>query len=660
MRIVRKDIQELRGLAVLAVVINHLGINWLPGGYLGVDVFFVVSGYVITLSVLGENSVPQSRFDFLTEFWIRRIFRLWPMLFVTVSLTCIALVVTGLGLPGPVLTGVASLVAASNFRLLFGRLEYFSLDASTDWFMHTWSLAVEEQVYFTLSMTIAVLGGTTALRESRRRMKTAKSAVALMTVISLGFAMSPASTELIRFYSPHTRLYQIGAGSLLAFIQYRNQQLPRRLTVPNGRLTTSISLVALLLLFLFDHPIGRFGSLLATCITAMIIAAATQDREQTGFTRAKLLSSLGDKSYSVYLVHWPTQLMWQEIAGTGFRATAGSLTTTLALGTLGFKYVEQPTRNIWRKIALRKAAIIGAVGLVITSAVATISLVIVERSTRPPEISGLPLTCSKDTSSIWVIGDSHFTLAPQETVVSEILNGDCKFIGGYGLILDFKDLARDASGQRSLRIRLMSPNVALTQITKSQSPPKALVIVHFLTAFLSEPRFAPTSADFVAVEWEDWNGNLVTRDEFISLFGYSLTKLSRTLAGLGAVLIVTSPPPDFDWVRYPIESNRCGYLSAGRLCTKFRSEARITKAQHEARGGETRRLLDSLEKELPNFVHLRLDSPFCDESGCSNFSNGHQLYLDDDHVNLSGARLLEPYYRTVLEVVLRGDAESVD
>ena len=117
-KLFRQDIQQLRGIAVLAVIVNHLGVDWLPGGYLGVDVFFVVSGYVITHSMLTGNTQAISRLRFFAQFWVRRVFRLWPMLFATVLATSALLIVTGLGRPDTFITGIASLVGLANLRLL--------------------------------------------------------------------------------------------------------------------------------------------------------------------------------------------------------------------------------------------------------------------------------------------------------------------------------------------------------------------------------------------------------------------------------------------------------------------------------------------------------------------------------------------------------------
>ena len=113
-KLFRQDIQQLRGIAVLAVIVNHLGVGWLPGGYLGVDVFFVVSGYVITHSMLTGNTQAISRLRFFAQFWVRRVFRLWPMLFATVLATSALLIVTGLGRPDTFITGIASLVGDTD------------------------------------------------------------------------------------------------------------------------------------------------------------------------------------------------------------------------------------------------------------------------------------------------------------------------------------------------------------------------------------------------------------------------------------------------------------------------------------------------------------------------------------------------------------------
>ena len=192
----RQDIQQLRAIAVLAVIANHLGATWLPGGYLGVDIFFVVSGFVITNSMLSGSMEATSRLQFFTNFWVRRVFRLWPMLFITVLSTCALILVTELGPKDSFVTGIASLFGVANLRLLFGRLDYFALDTGSDWFMHTWSLAIEEQVYLVLSLVFLIFGGV-RIKASSSSLRVITAVMGVLVIASVYFSFAPFTTEFV-------------------------------------------------------------------------------------------------------------------------------------------------------------------------------------------------------------------------------------------------------------------------------------------------------------------------------------------------------------------------------------------------------------------------------------------------------------------------------
>ena len=141
----RPEIDGLRAFAVIAVIINHFNKHILPGGYLGVDIFFVISGYVITSSLFGRTSNDFK--DFISGFYERRIKRLVPALSVFVLTTSIAICLfnpwSGLSLQ----TGIMSLFGLSNLYLFANSTDYFALSADLNVFTHTWSLGVEEQFY---------------------------------------------------------------------------------------------------------------------------------------------------------------------------------------------------------------------------------------------------------------------------------------------------------------------------------------------------------------------------------------------------------------------------------------------------------------------------------------------------------------------------------
>ena len=637
--VLRQDIQQLRGIAVLAVIIYHLGIGWLPGGYLGVDVFFVVSGFVITRSMLSSGTSPESRTHFFVHFWIRRVFRLWPMLFVTVIVTTAVLLATKLARPDSLLTGLASVLAMSNFRLLFGRLEYFALDTGADWFMHTWSLAVEEQIYVALSVVFAIVGvGRTAIA-APRRLRRLHVVVAVLVSASLLLAFLPITSEVVRFYAPHTRFYQVGAGALVALILARrgisSVALPHKLRLS----LLLLSSVGLATLFVFNPWSGRAVSLLATLLTVLIIVIASAEQQSGGFVRGGWLGYVGDRSYALYLVHWPAQLLAEAVIDEGYARHAASLALTFVLGIAGYHFVENRTRHYWKSLRRRHAGVIALTALLITFGVTAFAFDRTERIVRSAAEEVPPERCAREDASIWVVGDSHLDAISPE--IAQAFDSDCAIIGGYGVILDFIDLERSATDQRSLRIKLLPTARLIEQLRIAKSPPRALIVVHFLSAFLSDPTSAPPSADFVSTEWQSTTGEKVSRGEFVRLFADSMRDIARAMAEHGGTLVVTSPPPDFNWLRVGIDTSLCSSrIFVSRECSIFRSEARLSIPEHEARGGEVRTLLDVLQREVPNFVHIALDAPFCNKNYCSNFSNGKTLYMDDDHLNSDGARMI--------------------
>lgn len=646
----RQDIQQLRGIAVLAVIINHLGVAWLPGGYLGVDMFFVVSGFVITVSMLSGTTASDgpdaiSRGRFFAQFWIRRMFRLWPMLFVTVLGTTAFLLASNLATPGPLLTGLSAVLALSNIRLLIGRLEYFALDTGADWFMHTWSLAVEEQIYVMLSLVFAAIGVRKATTDVQAHVRRLLIVIGALVILSVTFALLPLTSEVVRFYAPHTRFYQVGAGALVALgLARRGNTL---IALPDGtrRLLLLFSGGALMVLFVLNPWSGRIISLAATFLTVILIAAASAQHQTTGFVRWGWLGNIGDRSYALYLVHWPVQVLAVTAISATYARHAFSISLTFILGYLAYRMIENPTRHRWRMMRPIQATALAAVALLLTLGVTALGYYRTDQITQPTSVALPTEKCAKQDASVWVIGDSHLTHAPLEGEIARALEEDCNRIGDYGTVLDVVWLDRESAGQRETRIRLLPTAWLIERINAAESPPRAIIVVHFLSAFLSEPETAPASANFVATEWQSTTGASVTREEFVAQFKDNLQQLASALAAHGGALVVTSPPPDFDWLSVDIDPALCqSRLFVSRECALLRSEARISSAAHEARGGEVRRLLDELQRDMPNFVHVRLDTPFCGQQYCSNFGDGGPLYLDDDHLNFAGARLVGGYF----------------
>jgi len=658
---IRNDIQQLRGIAVIVVVLNHLDIPGFSRGFLGVDVFFVVSGFVITSSLLTPASGYPSRWRFFTHFWMRRIFRLWPMLFATVSVTSILIVAGGLALPSTLLTGAASLVGVSNFRLLVGRLDYFALNTTNDWFMHTWSLAVEEQVYFLLSATFALAYSRRNDNAASLRRPVLIVIIASLCASSVAAAFISGPNELVRFYAPHTRFFQIGFGSLLALVIVDSRNAISKLS---SRLPQAIHFV-LLLSLLYQFSTGPtspvVSSLSITLATVALLALASREQHASGVVPARWLITIGDRSYSIYLVHWPIQLLWDTFTSNRWQLIAGSVATTLVIAFFSYRFVENPTRRMWVRLNVRKALILPVTGLILALGVSLGSFAFLDREARSEHNQAHWSTCDDNAARVWVIGDSHLYATPVESIVSDHIAGKCGSLGGYGLVLNFDDLGWNADGGRRLRALLPSTDFVEKQILLREVPPEAVIITHFLTGYLADQSTSPASASlsFVVSEWQDPSGRMISREEFLRLFAGNLSRIADTLDGFGASLIVTSPPPDFDWYSGSKSNNFCrDRFIVSRECSILGTEATISVAQHEARGAEIRQLLDDLERSHRNFVHLRLDSPFCTSSSCSNHAGGKALYMDDDHINDEGGRLVKPLIdRTLNQVLPNGPTE---
>lgn len=646
----RADIQLLRGIAVLAVVLNHTSLNILRGGYLGVDVFFVISGFVIANSMLKQSLLATSARNFFLEFWIRRIFRLWPLLFLTVVTVSTILAATGAGLPGSIFTGVTSLFALSNYRLLLGRLEYFALDTESDWFMHTWSLAVEEQIYVVLSLMVSL-----AIWRARRRATSPRRTIAIVLTVlssaSLLSALVASTTELTRFYSAHTRLYQVGAGFLLALGTNADSTATETRMVRWSPFIYRSLIATLALLFVIEPVNGRVASLATTVVSVGILASSPAKNQPRSSAGLKWLVSIGDWSYAIYLMHWPLHLLWTELLESRAAGDILAVTTAVSLGAVIHVEFESRTRHLWQGWSLAKSFSVAAISLLVAVVAAGSSYRVVESASEPEIPPIAPAGCTRLDGSVWLVGDSHLTGTGLDYGISDFLDGNCRLVGGYGLILGFEDLAIDASGQRSLRISLSDPQSLINEVLTAEIPPKALLVTHFLTAFTSDPQAAPPSADFVSVAWVDQSGKEVSRTDFIRRLISNLGLIADELSARDGHLIITSPPPDFDWVRYPSDPNSCG-LSFGRLCTQLRTPTQITSTEHKLRGDEIRQALNALAKSHSNVFHVPLDSPFCLASGCSNFQDGEPQFQDDDHLNANGVRRVLPLLEEALRQAL--------
>jgi peptidoglycan/LPS O-acetylase OafA/YrhL len=345
----RSDVEGLRGLAVLVVVLFHAGLAGMAGGFVGVDVFFVISGFLITGLLLREHE-RTGRIGLL-HFYARRARRLLPAALVVLIVT----LVVALQLVAPLdraavgLDGAAAALSIGNIRFALAAGDYFSSVTEPSPFLHFWSLAVEEQFYLVWpALILLVARGTHA-----RRTVT----IALLAVVAASFAANLVVTETAAnwaFYSLPTRAWELGLGGLLAVGAGALARVPGRIV----GLVGWIGLVAIgVATVTFDSSLAYPG---AAALLPVLGAVALLAGGSRALGPGRLLSIppirfLGRISYSLYLVHWPILVLAPMAIGGPVDevASLGLVGMSICAAVVCWALIETPFRTGLPSLAVR-------------------------------------------------------------------------------------------------------------------------------------------------------------------------------------------------------------------------------------------------------------------------------------------------------------------
>ena len=362
----------LRALAVVAVLLYHAELPWIPGGFLGVEVFFVISGYLITALLLAEWR-QRSRID-LKAFWLRRARRLLPALYVLLAVTLAYAVVflpeEVAGLRGDVL---AAFGYVTNWYLILGHESYFEAMGRPSLLKHLWSLAVEEQFYLLWPLLLTAGIGVGAVRWRQRPALLIALAGAAASAALMATLYVPGVDPSRIYYGTDTRATGLLVGAALAFLWMPGQAAacvgsttPRRLQLRRVRrrwgwtfplLLDVVGLSALGGLVWFCLRLGEFqlflyrGGLASVAVmTAVVIAVVAHPRARlgAGLLGWQPLRWVGVRSYGIYLWHWPVFMVTRpqlDVHIDGLPLLALRLTATVLLAHLSYSYVETPVRQ---------------------------------------------------------------------------------------------------------------------------------------------------------------------------------------------------------------------------------------------------------------------------------------------------------------------------
>ncbi|SEJ76957.1 Peptidoglycan/LPS O-acetylase OafA/YrhL, contains acyltransferase and SGNH-hydrolase domains [Sphingobium sp. AP50] len=606
----RRDIDGLRALAILPVLLFHAHVPGFSGGYVGVDIFFVISGYLITGIIARE--VDERRFS-LARFYERRFRRIMPALalMILIVLAAAAFLYLPGDLEGVPRSALAATLFASNLWF-FTDTGYFSGGADVKPLLHTWSLAVEEQYYIGFPILLMLLA-----RFAPHWRKVAVAGIAAGSLV-LAIAMQ-RDTSGFTFYLLPTRAWELFAGALLALgavPQIRPRWL-RELIAWGGALAIACSVA------LYDR------NTLFPGLTALppVLGAAALIHAAPGTSMARLLSlpplvGIGLISYSLYLWHWPLIVFTEYATDVPLSGATRILVigAALAAAILSWRFVERPFRDSRRLPARAIFRFTGAA----MALLCILSLALMAMGGWPARFAPQVLA--------QMAGQTDF--APtRKQCHDNFMRGATPCILGADVRPDAM-LWGDSHGVElayALSVRARTQGRSLIERTTSSCPP-------VLGYEAKDPRCAAANrAAFDAIRADPgirrvylaafWANGDFDRPDFVA-------QLDSTIAALRAqgrqvVLIGPVPPQPFDVPRHLAHLAQAGRMDQAQGVARAFVEQRTTHLR--AAFARWRRLGVPLIDTL---------AALCDTQHCAIERNGKPLYFDSHHLSVAGATLV--------------------
>lgn len=341
----------LRALSVIAVIAYHLPLKWVQGGFLGVGIFFVLSGYLITDHIILEWTTHRR--VSIVNFWIRRIRRLVPAMVCMLMFVAFWLMSVDpsrlQSLKGDILS---SLIYVNNWYLIFHEVSYFESFGPPSPIGHLWSLSIEEQFYVILPLAM-IIGIKLAPR--RGKLMLWILVCAALSALAMAAIYEPGTDPSRVYYGTDTRAFALLIGAALAVIwpswklSYRVSPSARALLDLSGGLAIFVLIVLIGRTNEYDDLLYPAGFLLMSLLSAAIIAVLVHPASRLGnMMGCEPLVWIGKRSYSLYIWHYPVIILSSPTVNTqepGGVSILLQLTATLLLAALSYKYVEEPIRR---------------------------------------------------------------------------------------------------------------------------------------------------------------------------------------------------------------------------------------------------------------------------------------------------------------------------
>ena len=683
----RPDIEGLRAVAVIAVVLFHAGLPGVGGGFIGVDVFFVVSGFLITGLLWREAS--SSGTVRLARFYAARARRLLPAAVTVLVATSVASasLLPPLQARSVIADGIASALYVGNYRFAIQGTDYLAADAPPSPMQHYWSLGVEEQFYLlwpALIIGTAWLLARVASRTGATAVRARAPYVLLLGVLAAGsFTVSLAWTNSWpswAFFSLPTRAWELAVGGLVALTAGAWRRLPGPSAALAGWGGLAL-IVATCTQIGEGRPYPGATALLPVLGTALVIGAgcATTDLGVGRLLSKPAMRSIGRLSYSWYLWHWPVLILAPALFGASL-SLAGRLAmvvVSFGLAIVTLHLIENPARFAPSlKGSAERSLTVGTVLTAVAVAACLVSLTVrpvaVGHGTAAapvlPVAAAAPSAPSKQASTPISVHDQVLAAvaksaepAPVPANLSPALNAIAKpevFINGC--VLSWRDVKQpdcvsgDVGAPTTVAL-VGDSHAAMWQPALEPVARERYWRLETMSKVLCPPMDLPTNSPYLGrrfAECEQWRGDVMARLEkspprlivldmsrrYGADFGFTsydqawqhgLTRLVQRLRGTGASVLVLGPVAD---PRSTAPTCVSAHMDNAAACAPARSEGL----------NDVGIAAESTATAAGGGQYARLSELFCTADRCPVIVGNTLVYRDDNHVTTEYARVLAP------------------
>lgn len=648
-------IDGLRAIAVLSVILFHLNASFLPGGFSGVDVFFVISGYVVSTSLARETQT--SFFKFVGNFYARRIVRIYPALVV-----CIVLVgfLQTLIMPSSWLsttsnkTALSAFFGLSNFALILYNDGYFSPRVEFNAFTHTWSLAVEEQFYLLFPVVFFVW---LKWRERKDAIGVFSNAIlAILLTVSLFLSWHETSTTPANaFYLLPSRFWELACGAVLYKLHNIKKCIPRSSTGVSGCVSTGLILIGLGFVFsdqnFFPFPWAALSVSGALFVIAGVASGSSKDSVVSRILDNRLTVYIGKVSYSLYLWHWPVLVIFRWTVGLEAPPEMlSALAITLAMSLTSYHLIEKPIRQSkfvvlrpdWQVITSGLAMIViccAFTGLVFwKQPYLSLSVTKDKRNWYPESWSSEDNKTSAETKKLYglklyVWGDSH--VGAYSTMLRELADKQGVDVhtfhkGGCSIA----DLLRPVNQECFEHYKN-----TLSEIKKLAAPGDIVFLASLRMNRFGDQWQSYDASDVVAKQLSAEAS--VQRSMALQEADTLITELEKR----SLTVVMDAPKPIFKSPPF-----RCSdwFNSKNPICNGGLAIERQFLLDHRRQVMES---LDFLKRKHPHLIVWDTFPVLCPSDICHAFDDRKPLFFDGDHLSAHGNRVLYPSFVAMLTSV---------